>query len=311
MPVLTRVARVLALCLVTPGISLAQPAPGSAAAPLVQATADPLQPAFVRRIDAIASGLDGNMGYCIVDLTTGTRFARRPDEAFPTASTIKLAVLYELFVQADEKRLRLDEVRPLTAATRVEGSGILRFLDAPELTLTDYATLMVMLSDNSATNVLIDAVGMDNVNRRMRGLGLEHIWLQRRMIDLEAAKQGRENLASPCDIAALLDVIRKGTGLAPGSRDAMLTILQKPKGTPITRAVPAGIPVASKPGGLDGVAVDAGFVALPGRPYIVVGMTNWLAKDSDGDAAIEALARETHAYFARLARGGQHGRMIE
>ncbi len=284
----------------------APPAPPAA----ITVPDDPLRQAFERRLEATALALDGDMGYCIVDLTTGARLSRKGDQAFPTASTIKIAVLYELFRQADEKRLRLDDVRALGAATRVEGSGILQFLDTPALSLTDYATLMIMLSDNSATNVLIDAVGMDNVNQRMRSLGLAHIWLQRRMIDLEAAKQGRENLASPCDLAALLGIVEKGTGLTTASREAMLAILRKPKRTPITRAVPAGIPVASKPGGLDGVAVDAGFVALPGRPYIVVGMTTWLSTGSDGDAAVEVLARDTHAYFARLARGGRYGRMI-
>jgi beta-lactamase class A len=305
MPPLFRLACALAACACAmPHLAAAQPA-----AP-IDVPADPLRPGFVARIDGVAAALDGDMGYCIIDVTSGARIARKGDQAFPTASTIKIAVLYELFAQADEQRLRLDEVRPLTPATRVEGSGILQFLEAPALALTDYATLMVMLSDNSATNVLIDAVGIDNVNRRMRGLGLEHIWLQRRMIDLDAARQGRENLASPCDIAALLGAIAAGTGLTPRSRDAALAILRKPKGTPITRAVPAGIAVASKPGGLEGVAVDAGFVALPGRPYILVGMTNWLVKGSDGDAAVAALARETHAYFSRLARGGKFGRMI-
>lgn len=288
--------------------ALAGPITARAQAPAT--SPDPLSFGLVRRITATADGLDGRMSYCIVDLTSGTRFARLGDEPMPTASTIKLGILYELFAQADEKTLRLDEVRPLTPATRVDGSGILQFLDTPSLTLTDYATLMIMLSDNSATNVLIDAVGMENVNRRMRGLGLEHYRLQRRMMDLEAAKQGRENLASACDIANLLDAIQKGRGLTPGSRDAALAILRKPKSTPITRAVPSGVPVASKPGGLDGVAVDAGFVALPGRPYIIVGMTNWLDKASDGDAAIEAVARDVHAYFSRLARGGAYGRMI-
>jgi len=288
--------------------ALALPITARAQAPTT--SPDPLSFGLVRRITAIADGLDGRMSYCIVDLTSGNRISRMGDEPMPTASTIKIGILYELFAQVDEKKLRLDEVRPLTAATRVDGSGILQFLDTPSLTLTDYATLMVMLSDNSATNVLIDTVGMENVNRRMRGLGLEHYRLQRRMMDLEAAKQGRENLASACDIANLLDAIQKGRGLTAASRDAALTILRKPKGTPITRAVPSGIPVASKPGGLDGVAVDAGFVALPGRPYIFVGMTNWLDTASDGDAAIEAVARDVHAYFSRLARGGAYGRMI-
>jgi beta-lactamase class A len=288
-----------------PVLCLAQPA--APAGP--EGHGDVLRPRLEQRLESIASALDGEMGYCIVDLTSGARIARLPDRAFPTASTIKIAVLYELFGQAAEGRLRLDEARPLTAAARVAGSGVLQHLESPALTLTDYATLMIMLSDNSATNVLIDAVGMEAVNRRMRGLGLERVWLQRRMIDTEAARQGRENLASPCDVARLLAAIHAGTGLAPASRDAMLAILRKPKSTAFTRAI-TGVPVASKPGGLDGVAVDAAFVDLPGRPYIVVGMTSWLQKGSDGDAALEALAREAHGYFVRLAQGGRYGRMI-
>lgn len=294
-------------CVLMPSLLLAQPAP-SATGP--EGQGDPLRPRLAQRAEAIAAALDGEMGYCIVDLTSGARLARLGDKVFPTASTIKIAVLYELFRQAEEGRLKLGDTRPLTAATRVAGSGILQHLESPALTLTDYATLMIMLSDNSATNVLIDAVGMEAVNSRMRTLGLEQVWLRRRMIDLDAAREGRENLASPCDIARLLQAIQAGTGLSPASRDAMLAILRKPKSTAFTRAVPPDVPVASKPGGLDGVAVDAAFVALPGRPYVIVGATSWLAKASDGDAALEALAREAYAYFDRIAHGGRYGRMI-
>jgi beta-lactamase class A len=292
-------------CLLLPAVSIAQPVVSTAP----EGHGDVLRPRLEQRLEAVASALDGEMGYCIVDLTSGTRLARHGDRAFPTASTIKIAVLYELFAQAEEGRLRLDERRPLTGAARVAGSGVLQYLEAPALTLADYATLMIMLSDNSATNVLIDAVGMEAVNRRMRGLGLERIWLQRRMIDTEAARQGRENLASPCDVAGLLAAIQAGKGLSTASREAMLAILRKPKTTAFTRAIP-GIPLASKPGGLDGVSVDAAFVDLPGRPYVVVGMTSWLAKGSEGDAALEQLARDVHGYFVRLAQGGRYGRMI-
>ncbi len=300
-------AVVFASLLAAPAVS-AQPA---ALPPGPEGHGDPLRPALVQRFETLAGALDGAMSYCVIDLTSGERIERRGDAAFPTASTIKIAILYELFAQAQEGRIRLDEVRPIDAATRVAGSGILQYLDAPALTLADYATLMIMLSDNSATNVLIDAVGMDAVNRRMRGLGLERIWLQRRMIDLDAARQGRENLASACDLARLLQAIQAGTGLTPQARDAMLAILRKPKDTAFTRAVPEGVPIASKPGGLEGVAVDAAYVALPGRPYVMVGMTSWLARAADGEAALEAFARAAHGYFLRVARGGRYGRLIE
>lgn len=284
--------------------------PGARSAPSGEAAAAAFRSAFERRLEAIAANVDGAMGYCVVDLTSGERISRLGNEPFPTASTIKIAILYELFAAADEGRVALDTVRPLTAGARVGGSGILQELTSPSLALVDYATLMIVLSDNSATNLLIDELGLEAVNRRMRGLGLGRIWLQRRMIDLEAARAGRENLAAPCDIADLLGAVHAGRALSPASRETMLTILRKPKDTPLTRSVPAGVAIASKPGGLEGVAVDAGLVLLDRRPYIVVAMANWLRNGREGEQAIEALGRAAFEYFSRLARGLPYGRML-
>jgi beta-lactamase class A len=190
----------------------------AAQAPDPTRAAAELRTSFEHRLAAIAEGLDGVMGFSIVDLTTGDRFGRLADEPFPTASSIKIAILYELFKQAEEGRLKLDEPRPVPQAARAAGIGILQELTAPSMPLTDYATLMVVLSDNTATNLLIDALGMDRVNARMRALGLAHVWLQRQMIDAEAARRGLENLAWPNDLAALLDAVhRPRTG--PASRD--------------------------------------------------------------------------------------------
>ena len=133
--------------------------PAAALSPRSDATRAALRATFERRLETIASGLDGVMGFCVVDLTTGERFTRLADQAFPTASSIKIAILYELYAQAEQGRVRLDDVRPLTDATRVGGSGVLQELQSPALTLVDYATLMVMVSDNSATNLLIDLLG--------------------------------------------------------------------------------------------------------------------------------------------------------
>src|SRR4029078_12527970 len=97
-------------------------------------------------------------GSHIVDLTTGDEIKRLQDSVFPTASTIKLAILYELFKQADEGLIDLDQVKPLDRRHVVGGTGVLRELTAPTMALRDYAALMVVLSDNTATNVLIDVV---------------------------------------------------------------------------------------------------------------------------------------------------------
>jgi beta-lactamase class A len=270
---------------------------------------------FAGELDRIARGVDGVMGYVIVDLATGDRFERLADQLFPTASTIKIAILYELFAQAEEGRLDLARQVPLPASARAGGSGILQALEAPSLPLGDYATLMIALSDNTATNLLIDTLGMDRVNARMEapplGLGAGTLQLRRRMIDLEAARRGDENLATPDALARLLRGIEAGAGLSAASRDRVLEILRVSKRTPLVRGVAEGVPVASKPGGLEGVAVDAGLVSVPKRPYVFVAMCAWLKRTSDGDRAIEAASRAAYEYFSRLASGGEYGRTIE
>ena len=155
-----------------------------------------LKTAFVTQLETLADRVDGVVSYTVVDVSTGDRFARLDTELLPTASTIKIAILYELFRQAEEGRIALDDPQPLSPSARAGGAGILQELRSPVLSLRDLATLMIVLSDNTATNAVIDAVGMDNVTRRMEGLGLTGIRLRRRMIDLEAARRGDENVAT-------------------------------------------------------------------------------------------------------------------
>jgi beta-lactamase class A len=269
-----------------------------------------LKTAFARQLEALADRVDGVVSYAVVDVSSGDRFARLDTELLPTASTIKIAVLYELFRQAEEGRIALDEPQPLSPAARAGGAGILQELRTPVLSLRDLATLMIVLSDNTATNAVIDAIGMDNVTRRMEGLGLTGIRLRRRMIDLEAARRGDENVATAADLASLLGAIRRGEGLNPTSRAALLEILRKRKSTPLTRAIPPGVAVASKPGGLEGVRVDAGYVTVGGRPFIIVVMGAYLADETAGDRTIEEMSRAAFHYFRRLAQGGAYGRLL-
>jgi beta-lactamase class A len=262
------------------------------------------------QLDAIAGGLNGVMGYVVVDLESGERFDRLPDEIFPLASTIKLAVLYELFKQADEGRLKLDEVRPLERRHVVGGSGVLTQLSAPAMPLRDYAILMVVLSDNTATNLLIDAVGMANVTRRMGALGLKTLQLRRRMIDAEAARRGDENVGTPADLARLLTAIYRSEGLTKGSSEAIIGILRRPKTSALRDGVPAGVPVANKTGTLEGVAADAGIVYLADRPYVFVATTTFLQSNAAGVAAIRAASQAAFEYFNRIAKSSEYGRII-
>ena len=288
-----------------------------AAQPVSQANApaETAKPAELRtktrtHLEAIATRLDGVMGFVIVDLTSGERMERLPDEVFPLASTIKLAILYELFKQADEGRLNLDEIRPLDKRHIVGGSGVLLELTAPAMSLRDYATLMVVVSDNTATNLLIETVGMANVTRRMSELGLKTLLLRRKMIDLAAAERGDENVGTANDLARLLMVISRSEGLKKASSDGILAILRKSKPSALRDGVPSAVPVANKTGTLDGVEADAGIVYLAGRPYVFVALTTFLSSNVDGASAIRAASKTTFEYFDRVAKSSDYGRKI-
>jgi beta-lactamase class A len=110
--------------------------------------------------------LDGVMGVAIVDLTDGHKYLLHANDIFPQASSIKICVLAELYRQAQQGKLKLTDLYTVNAADLVQDSDIMGGLTpgVTQITLRDLATMMVAVSDNSATNVLIDRVGMDNVN---------------------------------------------------------------------------------------------------------------------------------------------------
>jgi len=269
-----------------------------------------LRAKFEQRLQQISSRVDGVVGYSVLDLTSGDRIAHLERETFPTASTIKLAIVYELFRQAAEGRIRLDDTIALDRAKAVGGTGVLFQLGTPTLSVRDYATLMVIVSDNTATNVLIDRLGMQNISARMQSLGLGATKLRRHMMDTAAARRGDENVSTPGEIVRLLEIISKGEGLSPSSRDQAMALLKKPKASRLRQGLPPDVEAADKPGELEGVRVDAGIVFAKNRPYILCVMTTYLKDDAQGERAIEEMSRAAYQYFSRIGAGLQYGRQI-
>src|SRR6184192_366961 len=163
-------------------------------------------------IGDVDRGLDGVLGVAIEDLTSGQRFLLRGNEVFPQASSIKIAVLAGLYRQAQSGKLNLIDLYTVQASDLVADSSIMGGLTPgiTRVTLRDLATMMVAVSDNSATNVLIDRVGMENVNSLMNSLGLANTRLRRKMMDLKAAGEGRENISTPQDMMTLLLAVYRG-----------------------------------------------------------------------------------------------------
>lgn len=262
------------------------------------------------RLERIDQSLDGVLGLSVKDLRTGTTFEIRPDEPFPQASVIKLAVLYELYRQADEGKIALAEVtRP--PAARAGGGGVLQELGTSvSLTWRDVAVLMMGWSDNAATNLLIDRLGLDAVNRRLDALGLPGTRLRRRMMDLEAARRGEENTSTPSEMRRLMEAIHAGTGLSPaGARDIRL-VAATTKDTPFRKPLPEGLVVLDKDGSLEAVRAAAAVVELPGRPYAVAIMTTYLRRDEEGETLIREVSAALFETFDRLARSSDLGRII-
>jgi beta-lactamase class A len=263
---------------------------------------------MTRRFDEIVRGLDGVLGYIVVDLTSGEQVATRlSHEQFPTASAIKVPILYELMKRADEGTLTLDVAKPLERSQVVAGSGVLQHLTTPSLSLRDYAALMIILSDNTATNVVIDAVGMANVTARMKALGLGDILLRRKMMDGAAVKRGDENVASPASLLKATELLWKGQGLTPARRDVARDIMRLVPGA-IRSAVPNRVVVFSKTGSLSGVRAETAIVDLADAPFGLAVMTTYLKDDAAGSRAIGEIATAAYAYFERIAASGKYGR---
>jgi beta-lactamase class A len=262
-----------------------------------------------RRFADVAARVDGVVGYVVTDLTSGERVASHLEQTpFPTASTIKLAILYELLKQAEEGALSLDTAVPIGAGDVVGGSGIVQHLALPQLSLRDHAALMMIVSDNTSTNVVIDAVDPARVNARMAALGMGDMVLRRRMMDSEAARRGDENVATPASLARITEMLWKGEGLSSGSRDTALKLLRAVPGT-IRSAVPSAVAVFSKTGTLEGVRAEAAIVDLPTRPFAIAVMTTYLSEGAEGERAIGDITRVAVSYFERLAAGGKYGRL--
>ncbi len=262
--------------------------------------------------------LDGVIGVAILDLNSGQQLLIRPDEIFPQASSIKIAVLAELYRQdqqaahGERAKATLKDRYVVRAADIVADSFILGGLTPGVTSLTnrDLATIMVAVSDNSATNVLIDRVGMDNVARLTESLGLAHTQLRRKMMDLKAAAEGRENISTPREMIGLLDQLYRGKVIASPLLDDFFNVLATGKSSWIPRDLPADLKIANKPGELEGVRNDSGIVFLKNRPYVICVMTTYLANERAGEEAIARISSLTYGVLDRFSRASDLGRVI-
>lgn len=246
-------------------------------------------------IQGICNRFSGKVGIAVKALNSKESFVLNGHLVFPAASTIKIYILLELFNQINQGKHKLNEYVTIAEDRRGEvwsrmSSGILKDTESiKQITLKDAATLMMVVSDNVATNLLIDLLCMEMIQNSIDKLGLENTKLQRKMMDLESAKSGRENVSTPYDMMITFEKIA-GTEIPDTNTRAMiLDILSRTQTEPGLRMViPESVTIEHKTGEIFDVCNDVGIVRLPRDPFVICVMTKGetLAKRWDTIAQI-------------------------
>jgi beta-lactamase class A len=225
-------------------------------------------------------------------------FAERADELFPAASVIKLPLVMALF--ADAAAGTVDLTERMQIGELADGSGVLRSMrDVRELSLYDLAVLAIAVSDNTAANRLIDRLGPDRVNARMREWGCTQSRLDRRLFDPEVWGPGLDNLMTPRETASLLSLLLRGECGDRATSEAVLAILERDQSvTPLLRHLPPGTRVAHKPGWMTGVRCDAAVI-WGARPVVIA----VFGRDLPGSDAAHSAYASLGWYAYRWAGG--------
>jgi beta-lactamase class A len=271
---------------------------------------DSLWKQFDARVAETVEKFDGVMGVAIVDLTDGRAILKNADRVFPTASSIKIAILLELYHQEQQARegaqgkARLNDVYDFDPKVLVGFSSIMQGLTPgiTKVTNHDLAQFMIAVSDNTASNILIDRLGMKNVNATLRSLGLTKTLLRRHMMDFEAAKRGNENVSTPREMTELLEAIYKGKALNRELTAEFIKQLSTLKESELQHDMPEGVQVANKPGNLKGVRTDSGIVFAKDRPFVISVMTEHAANIHVASARICSIALEAFRYFDKRGK---------
>ena len=228
--------------------------------------------ALHRTLDAIAAAHHGVLGYSVLNLDTGERLSLRGDETFPTASLIKVPILVTLYDLAEKKDLSLDDPLTVLKIDQVPGSGVLQFMHpGMELSVHDAASLMIILSDNTATNLILDKIAIRRVWEKMEALGLPHtkvfakVYLRLASVAMDSSVKYGLGVSTPNEMARLFALLADGKAVSPAADSAMLEILRNnADGESMQRTV-EGVSAPHKTGATDSVRTECALFRLQSR----------------------------------------------
>jgi beta-lactamase class A len=269
---------------------------------------------YTGKIQKIIDEYLGVIGLQAVSLVgKGEGFSVNQTETFPTASIIKIPLLMEYYRKSEAGNLNPTEKIVLPLEYICGGSGALQHLTpgTTTLTLEDYATLMIVLSDNVATNILYDKVGNDDVNILLDTLDLKKTKLARKMQAYRDIASENENITSPEDMTNLLAILYKVEGVSKYVSTKTLDKLKLRKEGMIRDAVPEGIEIADKSGWMGGVHCNTGIVYGPKNTYAVTIMFKHVPKSDEKGLETWMTARKIlsliHEYYDEVGSATKYG----
>lgn len=239
------------------------------------------QTALDQRVRAEIAQFKGKVSLFAKNLDTGMVYELGGDGHVPTASTIKIAIMVEAFARVAEGKAKWTDELILTKEKKVGGSGILpEFADGLRLTLRDGVMLMMTLSDNTATNLVIDVLTADAVNARMESLGLKETRLMRRVFgggeSVEGKKEENKRFGlgrtTPREMVTLLEKLERGEVISPAASKEMLELMKREQVTNGIWRQEWRLPKATKSGALDALRSNLGIIYHP-RGRIALAIT--------------------------------------
>jgi beta-lactamase class A len=275
-------------------------------------SADPPADSLEARLAPLAKAHQGNVAIAVKNLETGESYYLNADEVMPTASLIKLAVMAEVYQQVAEGKIKLSDVVTLRDEDKVPGSGILteHFSEGATFPLQDAVRLMIVFSDNTATNLVLDKIGIGSTAKRMEAWGFPNTKVHAKVfrgsttsVFPERTKKYGLGSTTAREMVGLLELLHQGKLVSPEASKAMLEHLKKcDDKDKMPRFLPSKTAVAHKTGSIDSARTDAGILYLPGGPVAVCVLTaenkdhSW-TPDNAGNLLCARVAKEVFEHF--------------
>lgn len=269
--------------------------------------------ALRRTLDSLADAHHGVVGYAVHNLDTGERLARRGDEPFPTASLVKVPILVALYDRVEKGEVSLADPIRVTKVDKVPGSGQLQFLhDNVEITVGDAARLMTTISDNTATNLLLDKVPMRKVWEKMEALGLPRTKVHSKSfqrftsVAMDSSAKYGLGVTTPVEMARLFALLADGKAVSARADSAMLDLLADNEDGELLQRHVAGVRAPHKTGATDQVRTECTLWYLQTRVVACVltrenADTRWVL-DSEPQLTMARMGAAIVAAWPRMAR---------